>query len=63
MRNVIDITAIPGYEVEEVSAAKTEAVDIMHQEMVDEGEGFIHIGDRIVESLIAMGWRPTSPNE
>lgn len=63
MRNVIDITALPGYEVEEVSAAKTEAVDIMHQEMIEEGNDFLHIGDRIVESLISMGWRPTHSSE
>ncbi|WP_407316614.1 hypothetical protein UQW22_09830 [Isoptericola halotolerans] len=52
----LDVSAPAGYEVPEVSDAKTEVVDILHQL---DGEDRLTIGDRQVERLIEMGWRPT----
>jgi hypothetical protein len=57
---VVDIAAPEGYEVEEVSEAKTEATDLLHRE---EGADYLTLGNDIVESLIAMGWRPTFSEE
>lgn len=72
---IVDVSAPEGYEVEETSYAKERAMDIVQEvidhcfwltdseEPEDmrkmEGLDAISAADRIVETLIAMGWRPT----
>lgn len=51
-----DISAPAGYEVPEVSEAKTETADVIGQEHDDDN---IATAETIVERLLAMGWRPT----
>lgn len=55
---VVDVTAPAGYEVGEVSDAKTEVVDLIGQL---DGDDSINIGDQIVSRLLETGWRPTIP--
>lgn len=54
----IDITAPEGYEVVEVSVAKTEVADWLGQNYLDNPD-MIHAAEKIVSRLIEMGWRPT----
>ncbi|WP_402467002.1 hypothetical protein [Isoptericola aurantiacus] len=57
---VPDITSLSadmpeGYELAEVSDAKTEVVDLLHQL---DGEERLIFGDRQVERLLELSWRP-----
>ena len=62
----IDVTPPEGYEVEEITHAQDIAYDIIQDAYdwlgVGVGEDYadsIAVADRIVEALIAAGWRPT----
>jgi hypothetical protein len=53
---VVDVSAPPGYEVPEVSDAKSEVTDWLGQHYDGDALG---AGERLVEQLLALGWRPT----
>ena len=71
MREIIDTEAPEGYEVEEVSRAKNEVMDLFEWrgDLFDfeyaEGctraivKDSIETAEVIVEMLLKMGWRPT----
>lgn len=75
---IIDVSAPEGYEVAETTAAKDIAMDIVQdvidhcfwlcgEEEPDDtrkmqGHDAIEAADKIVESLIKAGWRPTEGN-
>lgn len=60
-RHIIDITTdlIPGFEAEETSTAKSLAFDVLEWTYVPDSEDAITAADRVVETLIKAGWRPT----
>lgn len=69
MRVIVDTDVPVGYETAETSDAKTEVTDLVsdmlawwgHDMGVEESDTHdpITVADKIVESLIEMGWRPT----
>lgn len=75
MPEIIDISAPEGYEVAETTEAKDLVMDLVQDaidhwlwyggmEEPDDyekagGQDAISVADRIVESLIEKGWRPT----
>lgn len=63
--NIIDITAPSGYEADEVTAAKDLVYDVLWDNLdVTEGTGnILFVADRVVDALIAEGWRPTEREE
>ena len=59
----LDTTAPDGYETSEVSAAKTLVGDILGTDFggYDNGDlDTLVAADRIINRLVAAGWRPTS---
>lgn len=74
-RTIIDVRALEGMEVAETSEAKDVAMDIVQDALDHafwlcdseepdnlkemQGHDAISVADKIVESLIGMGWRPT----
>jgi len=69
-RTVIDTDAPAGYEVPETTDAKDAVYQHLaallewygitdHHEFFHPSQDAIGVADRVVESLIALGWRPT----
>ena len=60
---LLDTTAPDGYETAEVSAAKTLVGDILGTDFGGYADGDLDTlvaADRIINRLVATGWRPTS---